>query len=189
MRIDLDRARYSHCEHPGLHLQPPPDGLDPCPVPAQLLALLEPLCARIVGARLRPTRLVTYLQGAVTLLDHDDEFRAHLWFDLPDGHPGFRGADRGLAWILRPVRADGLYGPTVGGLGWLGRPLPARLRLPEDDWVSAMIQRQGYLDVPGSEWQEPLDDPNAQGVLAGLLGAHLRGMTNHVILEERLGWS
>jgi len=174
MSIDLARARYSHCEHP-------PDDL-----PATFAALLEQLVMRTVGARAVPTRIVTYLQGAVTLLDHDHEFRLHVWVDLPDGHPSFPDADRGLMCLLRPITREGLTGPTVGGVGWLGRPLGDWLDLSAGDWVSDMVREQGYLSIPGAEWVEAVDDVNAQAMLAWLLSLHLDGMTNHVILEERL---
>ena len=72
MTIDLARAQYSHCEHALGDL------------PATLSALLEQMVERTVGASVRPTRLVTYLQGAVTLLDHDHEFRLHVWVELPE---------------------------------------------------------------------------------------------------------
>lgn len=175
MSIDLRRALYSHCEQPE-------DAL-----PVSLLTLQELLLARIVGAPVRATRSVTYLQGAVTLLEHEHEFRLHVWFDLPEGHPQFPQADRGLVCLVRPITRDGLTGPVVGSVGWLGRPLDAGLRLSSDDWVSDMIREQGYIAIPGAEWTEGVSDITAQAVLAWWLARHLDGMTNHTILEERLG--
>ena len=174
MTIDLNRALYSHCEH------------DPEQLSATWNTVLEVLVAQAVGAVVRPTRVVTYLQGAVTLLDHDLEFRLHVWFELPQGHPAFTGADRGLACIVRPVDRDGLTGPLLTGVGWLGQPLPEDLTFEADDWVGQMVRDQGYLSIPGAEWMEATDEPMAPAMLGWMLGKHLDGMTNHVILEERL---
>lgn len=175
MSIDLRRALYSHCEQP----------LDALPASLHILEGL--LLDRVVGAPIRITRKVTYLQGAVTLLDHECEFRLHVWFDLPEGHPQFPQADRGLACLVRPITREGLTGPVVGGVGWLGSPLSPDLLLSREDWVSEMIREQGYIAIPGAEWSEPVADVTAQAALGWWLARHLDGMTNHTILEERLG--
>lgn len=174
MTIDLHRAMYSHCDH------------DADTLPAHLVALLDSAVADLVGAPIRQTRITSYFQGAVTLLNEHAEFRVHVWFDLPHGHPDFPGADRGLACLLRPVGRDGLHGPTMGGVGWLGRPLSLADRLSGDDWVSEMVREQGYLDVPGSEWLGLAEGTTEKVLLGSILGYHLQGMINHVILEERL---
>ncbi|MFK7927484.1 MAG: hypothetical protein AB8H79_04815, partial [Myxococcota bacterium] len=171
MRIDLDRSLYSHCEQPSDVL---PEHLD---------VLLQHLIADLVGAPVCVRRKVTYLQGAVTLDGFDHEFRMHAWVDLPEGHPTFAHADRGLVALVKPVSAEGLFGPTLGGVGWLGRPLGPWARLAEDDWVSEMIQAQGYLSIPGAEWMGERTDAPSQAMLAVLLGHHLAGMVNHRILE------
>lgn len=174
MVLDLDRAMYSHCEQA------------PFALCSARRTHLDQLVQGIVGAPVRRTRLVTYLQGALTLTDADVEFRAHVWFDLPQGHPCFPFADRGLAWLLRAIDRDGLHGAVLGGLGWLGRPIEGELEASGDDWVSQMIAAQGYVTICGAEWQEPLEDHGAVELLDGLLGRHLVGMTNHLILEQRL---
>lgn len=175
MYIDLARSLYSHCEHAVNAL------------PTSYAALQELLVQRLVGAPIRVTRTVTYLQGAVTLLEHDHEFRLHVWVDLPEGHPAFPDADRGLACLVRPISREGLLGPTVGGVGWLGRPLGEWQHLEDnEDWVTEMVRDQGYLSIPGAEWMEPVHDVTGQALLGWWLGRHLDGMTNHVILEEQL---
>ena len=174
MAIDLYRAMYSHCDH------------EAEAIPPHLVALLDSVVEELVGAPVVQTRVTSYFQGAVTLLDQDAEFRVHVWFDLPQGHSEFEGVDRGLACLLRPVNRDGLYGTTMGGVGWLGRPLSAIERLPGDDWVADMVREQGYLAVPGSEWMRTRNDSTAQLLLGSILAYHLQGMINHIILEERL---
>lgn len=174
MAIDLERAMYSHCEHAADVL------------PIHLSVLLERSLEDLIGAPIRMTRQVTYLQGAIADLTYEAEFRLHVWVDLPEGHPTFDHADRGLACLVRPITAEGLLGATLGGVGWLGRPLGPWADLSGGDWVTQMIEEQGYLSIPGAEWLQEVTDVSTQALLGMMLGHHLRGMTNHVILEEQL---
>jgi hypothetical protein len=174
MRLDLQRALFSHCEHRWFTL----------PLAFREVFLEE--IEAVVGAPVSPTRFVTYLQGAVTLTDVPVEFRAHLDFRLTAGHPSFPLADRGLAFLVRPANEDGPHGPTLAALGWLGTPIPPGTRLPRG-WVGDMVRAQGYLTVPGAEWEQPAVREDLDGWWSSAFAQHIDGMVNATILEERLG--
>lgn len=152
MLIDLHRALYSHCDHP-LGRAPHID------------AVLDMLIEECVGAEVQPTRLATFLQGSTTDLPEDYELRLHVWFRLPQGHPRYAEADRGLACLVRPIDQHGLRGPCLGGAGWLARPLQGEPRAQQGDWIDAMVQAQGYQEIPGSEWLSPCSGPLAEQTL------------------------
>lgn len=171
--IDLARALYSHCDHS--------EGRAP-----HIDAIVDVLACATVGAQIAPTRRATFLQGATSLLDHPYEFRLHVWFDLPDGHPRFPLAARGLFCLVSPIVAEGLRGATYAGVGWLERRLTEPVAPEPGDWIAEMIHTDGFDAIDGAEWLDPIRDPMAEQIFAFYLARHLEGMVNHVILEERL---
>ena len=175
--IDFWLAMYSHCEDRSVGKR----------LPDLYRDLLEMRIGILIGTDWSPTRLCSYLQGAVYFLDEDAEFRIHLWFDLPNGHPDYPQADRGMACIVQPVSPEGLYGPIVGQVAWLGAALPAGHPEPHPkDWIGVMIREQGYLSIEGAEWTEPIPSAEAAQLMAYMLSTHLNGMVSRRILEDAL---
>jgi hypothetical protein len=176
--IDFWLAMYSHCEHPQQGRT----------LPSLQKSLLELTMVALLGdIRWSPTRLCTYLQGSVTFLDEDAEFRIHLWFSLSEGHPRFPDADRGLVCWVQPVSPEGLYGPVDAHVAWLGTPLAdERPAADPKDWIGVMIQDQGYMSIEGSQWGQALDPAVNSMLMAGLLSRHLDGMVSRRILEQGL---
>lgn len=172
--IDLDRAGYSHCNQTKLDIDP------------SIEVVEGVLLNAIIGAEHTITRHTSYLQGGTTDLAHDYEFRSHYWFTLPNGHPSFQGADRGLAYLIQGVTAEGLEGPAYGGVGWLGRPIEGWTPWDPSDWVMQMVHDQGYFEMTGAEWRSEISGLQPRAVLAHRLGIHLIHMMNHQILEELL---
>ncbi|MFT7520444.1 MAG: hypothetical protein ACI9MC_002590 [Kiritimatiellia bacterium] len=174
--FDLKRALYSHCEY-GDASVPSIDAVD---------ILLAGLASNVVGANgLVVARCGSYLQGATTLPHVEHEFRVHAWFDLPNGHPGYRVADRGLVCFVQACDAAGVYGAIHGNLAWLGVPLDPRRPVPGDDWVAEMVREQGYMTIPGAQWSEQLCGVPMHQVMTWFLARHLESGTNRVIAEER----
>jgi hypothetical protein len=171
--LDLRRALYSHCDHP--LAAPPP-----------IAAARDALVGAALGARFRPTRIKTFLQGTTTDLPDPFELRLHAWVDLPAAHPRFPDAARGLVCVVRPVAEEGLTGPTLAGVGWLERRLAAD-GPGVGGWVGDMLRADGHEPIDGAEWLAAVRDPLAGQVLAFYLARHLEGMVNHTLLEERLG--
>jgi len=164
--IDFDLALYTHYE--------PPEGLRF--LPEVHSSLLLGVVGGIIGAPFRIVRVASFLQGALTLLEAQAEFRVHLWFELPHGHPRFPTADRGLAALVQAVTPEGLVGRAVGEVGWLGAPLPAETPPPAlDNWVALMEHQQGYRDLPGSDWSRPMSGLAAVQVMSWMLARHIEG--------------
>jgi hypothetical protein len=172
--IDFWWALYSHCEAPG-------GKEDISPI---LGALLDEVVTPLVKAPMFITRICSFLQGSVTFLDEDAEFRVHVWFDLPETHPDFPHADRGMACIVQPVSPEGLYGPVEGQVAWLGEVLPSNRPAPDPrDWIAVMIADQGYISIPETQWSLPYSPRQVDQLMAGMLQRHLSGMTSRRILE------
>lgn len=171
--IDFSRALYSHCDHSRGRA-------------SHIDVALDLLMERLMGVAVVPTRVATFLQGATVDLPQDHEFRLHVWCHLPQAHPRFPTADRGLFCLVRAVDERGLLGTSLGGVGWLGTPLRPHRRPRNGDWIDAMVEAQGYEELPDAEWLEPCGGPFVEQVLSFYLARHLEDMINHTILEERL---
>ena len=149
--------------------------------------LMDCVVEDVLGAPYEITRLCTYLQGSVTFLDEDAEFRIHVWFDLPRAHPEFKQANRGLFCLIQPVSPEGLYGPVHGQVSWLGQPLTAEYLTPDPtDWVRTMIRKQGYISIEGAEWEKAVDERVYLQLTNAFLSRHLRGMVSRRILEAEI---
>jgi hypothetical protein len=142
-------------------------------------SLLLGMVGALIGAPFRVVRVASFIQGALTFLDADAEFRVHVWFELPEGHPDFPQADRGLASLVQAVTPEGLVGPSVGEVGWLGAPLPPDAPSPSPgDWVAFMEAQQGYRDLPGSDWSWPTCGLAVVQVMSWMLARHLEATVN-----------
>lgn len=175
--IDFNMALYSHCEDPGLgtHLG------------TFTKQLLDCVMEHVIGAPFEVTRLCTYLQGSVTFLDEDAEFRIHVWFELPESHPTYEQANRGLFCLVQPISPSGLYGPIQGQVSWLGEALTEQYMKPSPvDWVGTMILEQGYISIEGAEWEKAIDERVYLQVTSAFLSRHLRGMVSRRILEAEI---
>lgn len=175
--IDFWLAMYSHCEDPDLG--------------ARLgdfhRSLLEIVLDDLLGVGWQITRFCTYLQGSVIFLEQEAEFRLHLWFKLPGGHPQFPQADRGMMCLIQAVSPEKLYGPIFAQIAWLGEPLSSLLPDPDPmDWIGVMIRKQGYVSIKGAEWSKFIDTSRNAPLMTGLLVRHLRGMSSRRILERAL---
>lgn len=171
--IDFRLAMYSHFEHVG-----------PGALPAAEEALLDAALAEVAGCPTSRWQLSSYLQGPLTWLHEEAEFRAHVWIGLPEGHPEFPGADRGMVAFVQPVSRNGLYGHVMAEVAWLGQPLPADFEAADDDWVRQMILTQGYLAIPSAEWRHEINGSSTRQLMAWLLARHLEGMQSAAIKEH-----
>ena len=121
----------------------------------------------------------------MTFLDEDAEFRIHVWFDLPDAHPKFSTANRGLFCIVQPISTEGLYGPIQAQVSWLGQALTEEYLTPEtSDWIGQMILEQGYISIDGAEWEIDVDERVYVQLTTSFLSRHLRGMVSRRISAE-----
>ena len=175
--IDFWLAMYSHFEFRRA-------GRD---LPEFQRSLLEIYVDMLLQSRWRPERLCSYLQGSVTFLEEEAEFRVHLWFSLPEGHERYPSADRGLFCLVQPVSREGLFGDILATVSWLGTPLPEACAAPDPtDWVEIMVREQGYVSIPNTSWSTGLEAVGAQQLMAWMLNRHLEGMISRRILEAEL---
>ncbi len=176
--IDLNLATYTNCTFP--------DGLAALgPVES---GLISSILDELLDARWHVRRLTTHLVGPLEFLDARAELRAHLWVDLPNGQPRFRDADRGMVALVQAADEEGLYGPSLVEVAWLGRPLPPTLSEPEPaDWLAVQERHQGYADIPDSQWGGRAHSVGVGQVMARLLPRHLACMVSRRALGASYG--